>query len=74
MLVCRLFNDIRNALDHSLYEALNGCDLVQNGQERIWKSPSWVNSKSSPLYACKHCKYLTVSAMISSELTESRKH
>jgi len=35
MCVCRLFNDIRSALDHGLYEALNGRKLVQNGLERI---------------------------------------
>ena len=35
MFVCRLFNDIRSALDHGLYEALNGHNLVQKGLERI---------------------------------------
>jgi len=49
MHICRLFNDIRSALDHGLYEALNGRNLVQNGLESIQKSPTWVNSKGSPL-------------------------
>jgi len=35
MFVCRLFNDIRSVLDHGLYEALNGRNLVQNGLERM---------------------------------------
>ena len=35
MFVCRLFSDIRSALDHGLYEVLNGLNLFQNGLERI---------------------------------------
>jgi len=36
MFVYRLFNDIRSALDHDLWEALNGRNLIQNCLERIF--------------------------------------
>ena len=34
MLVCRIFNDIRSALDHGLYEPFSGRNLVQNGLKK----------------------------------------
>jgi hypothetical protein len=67
MFVCSYFNDVRCASDRGLHVAFSGstCIYFRMGCKEY-------RSLHRGLHACKHWTYLTVSTMISSDLTEIR--